>query len=504
MTVRSTYDSGDQSGDRRLRHRSDGSGGSPCVPRRRIFISVAVPDSAGWAAGTRHSVRLFTGKLLNNDSTRSVALTFDIVANTPTSRLSPPSTTSASPVDPEREASAQRTASSAGPTANDLASPTLSSSAGPSQVSSSPALTGSAPASTSTPPVPSTMASRPDPTGSRAASRRRANVQQGIPADPSTRRAAASGKSSGRSLCVAQAPVVTLTSRKTVRGVPVVDLGGSLNLAGAGFCGSIGGSRIAVQIDDGRVARRDSSVNLDRTIWQIIDVADDGTFDTTIRLPNDGQTIPGFADGSHRLRLVTGTLRADDPSRSERTIEFVVATGNHAGVLPEPTSVPQPVDPVIALVGPKDGAVTAARSGSTVRLRVPDLEPGDWVYSYVFEDGSAAPKKSGSWVQLDADRSVAVDDEVLDGAASGLRLTLQARDGTLVGWATVAPASTQSATSESQMTSSEGGTRSVGPTTRSPRPLVVGGGVVLVLIGVASLAQARRRRRWLLRDLNGK
>ena len=285
----------------------------------------------------------------------------------------------------------------------------------------------------------------------------------------------------------------------------MVDLGGSLILTGAGFCGSTGGARIAVQIDDGRVARRASSVSPDRRVWQIIDAAEDGTFAATIRVPDGDQTDPDFADGAHRLRLIAGSLRAGDPSRSVRTIEFVVATGNNAGVLPEPTSVPRPVDPVTALVGPKAGAVTAARSGSTVRVVVPDLEPGDWVYPYVFGAESAAPiMEPGSWMQLDADRSIVLDaDDVVDRAASGLRLSLQARDGTLVGWATVSPATSQPVSSKSEDTVAGAGTTAETEPIRSPRPLVVGGGLVLMLIAIASLVHARHRRRRLLQDLNG-
>ena len=475
-------------------------------------FSVAVPVPDSWVAGSRHSIRLLTGKLLNDDSTRSVALTFDIVAGPRGSRPRASSTASeAVAADSPREASASPTAEAGTAPAKELPRPLASLTAGAAENSASPVLSPSAPPSASKTPETSAAVSTPGastsdaPGAGGASGQRRTLVQQDFPADAPDRRAA-EGESAGPTACVSEEPVVTLTSPKIVRGVPVVDLGGSLILTGAGFCGSAGGARIAVQIDDGLVARRDSSVNPDRSVWQIIDAGADGAFATTIHVPDGSQTDPRFEDGAHRLRLVTGSLRARDPSRSVRTIEFVVATGNNAGVLPEPTSVPQAVDPVIALVGPKAGAVTAARAGSTVRVVVPDLEPGDWVYPYVFGDGSSTPKETGDWMQLDADRAVVLDaDDVIDGAASGLRLSLQARDGTLVGWATVFPATAQPVTSKSADTISDDGvTAEPQPTpTRSPRPLVVGGSLVLMLIGIVSLVHARYRRRRMLRDLNG-
>jgi hypothetical protein len=300
--------------------------------------------------------------------------------------------------------------------------------------------------------------------------------------------------------------VVTLTSKDSVRGVPAADLGGVLELAGSGFCQRRGGgSVIAVQIDDGDVKRLDDTVSTDRTIWQIIRAEDDGTFRAAVRLPDLHETDPDFADGSHRLRLQTGPLSGGDPVRSVRTGEFVVIPGNNAGTLPEPAGTPSPVDPVRALVGERGGAVTAAQRGTTVRIVVPGAEPGDWLFAYTFRR-TATPNSEAhptTWLQVDADRSVTFDPTGFVGAAAtDSRITLQARDGTLVGWSQIAasdvagadPTPTSAALAETPDPQVPAG----------PRSLVVYSALSLLLLGLVALVVARGQRRRALRQLNAR
>ena len=219
-----------------------------------------------------------------------------------------------------------------------------------------------------------------------------------------------------------QKAAAVLSSPTTTRGAPSVEPGGNLWLVGNGFCQpGGGGSRIAVQIDDGSLKRLDQSVHPDRAVWQIVDADADGRFRASIRVPDTDETQPRLTEGMHRLRLVTGKLRSSDAGRSVHTTEFVVGVGNHSGVLPEPTSKPQPVDPALALVGAKGGAVTIDRSGSTVRLVVPGLEQGDWVFPYAFgsKEADRASARPARWVQLDGNRSVALDLADLSGAEIG-------------------------------------------------------------------------------------
>ena len=130
-------------------------------------IAVAVPDGVGWTAGTRHSVRLLTGKLLSDDSTRSVALTFDIVAGPRSSRPSPSIPVSTAAADSESEASALPTTASVAPPAKEH--PTVSSSAAVAEGNASAGIGGSASptsASSAPPPSPATASATQHPTQS--------------------------------------------------------------------------------------------------------------------------------------------------------------------------------------------------------------------------------------------------------------------------------------------------------------------------------------------------
>ena len=227
-------------------------------------------------------------------------------------------------------------------------------------------------------------------------------------------------------------------------------------------------------------------VESDPAIWKIVQADQDGSFVVGLALPGIDDVDPELTLGLHRFRLTTGR----DPGDVVRTVdtgEFVVTEGN-AVVLPEPTKSPVAVDPKIALIGAKSGGVTVSRTGSMVRIVAPDMEPGDWVFPYSFggrQDPGARPL---SWLQLDVDRGVVVDAADLGVEGSqGTRVSLQSRDGTLVGWAPTEDAgSTRPATTPAP----EGE-----PAERSPRPLVVFAGGAMVLVGLTWLVLARRRQR---------
>jgi hypothetical protein len=466
-----------------------------------FVIEVPVPEHADWTAGTRHSVRLLSGRLLNDDATRSVALTFDLVpgAARPSARPTSAGTTAAPTSDPTPSATGKPTVEHKSKAADD---PTA-----PPSASASPRLSASASSSSNEPvrPASTTPAATAESTATLGA-RRNAPLNQGSDPGTGSERAAGSPEKAEQVVTCEPEPAVTLSSQTTVRGVPVADLGGTLTLTGRGFCHPAGGgSLIAVQIDAGRLARLDSTVDNDRTIWQIVEADDDGSFNTTVRVPEAHQTDPDFTDGSHRLRLLTGSLRAGDAIRSVRTGEFVVAPGNNAGVLPEPTSIPQPVKPDIALIGAKAGAVTAAKSGSTVRVVVPDLEPGDWVFPYAYSDRTdGADAQPVAWLQLDADRAVVLDAAaVAVNGATETRVSLQARDGTMVGWAPVVASNTGSATAAQAGAAGEADSDPEPAVhLRSPRPLVVIVGSVLYVVGFATLIGAWRQRRRALHEAN--
>lgn len=471
----------------------------------RFAASVSLPDHAGWGPGSRHSVRLLTGKLQNDDATRSVALVFDLVESKRAARATPSPRSAASP-SPRATSTAEMPTDA--PSSTKAAEPAPSVSAlAPGPEASEP--TSSKPAEVTGGDIVSGTSGSPSPdAGPRSTARAERQVSE---AGPPGRTIESSGQPPrpSTSACTQTEPAVTLTSERTVRGVPVADLGGSLVLVGAGFCSPArGGAEITVQIDDGRVVRRDSSVATDRRIWQVIMARDDGSFVARVQLPVGDDTSPAFVDGPHRLRMLTEPQTAGERVRTVRTTEFVVATGNNAGVLPEPTSAPRPVDPDLALMGSKAGGVTVDENGSAARVVVPDLEPGDWVYPYVYRTGSKKPVPVGSWLQLDANRSVLLDpDDVrVDKTAVGSRVSLQARDGSLVGWVPIgtSPAASEPA-AEVDVDSDVAPKEQPAPDQHEPkrRPLVIGAGVAVGLIGIASLTHARHRRRRLLSELNG-
>ena len=292
-------------------------------------------------------------------------------------------------------------------------------------------------------------------------------------------------------------PQAVVSAEKVIRGVPTVDLGGTLIVTGSGFCHPAGGgSVVGIQIDDGTLLSTRTTVNADPSIWQVAEAGADGTFLVSIRLPEPSDTDPEFADGSHHLRLVTGSLRKGDAVRQVETDEFVVLAGSSAGTLPEPSASPDPPVPRNLVVA-NAGGVTGTRSGATVRVVAPDLEPGDWVFPYAIGSGpEAAPAAAtgASWVQLDANRSAVFEmASVTKGAAAVTKVSLQARDGSVVGWARLS--STQSSQAASPPPQVVGDGSAGAPLeARRPRPLVLIAAGAPFLLGIGLLLDARRRR----------
>lgn len=457
-------------------------------------IDLAIPVGREWTAGSRHSVRLVTGRLLSDDATRSVTLTFDLVS-APSSKTTGP--------DPSRSAST----SASTPPASDvpITSTPPATERNPAELGGSSA-SPSASGPTSKPFTAQSPASNPQlpvspRQGAATAAPRTDRLSAGSP-----NLLGSSERPAVSSPCQ-QKPGVALSSPSSTRGVPSVEPGGRLTLTGTGFCRpGGGGSLIAIQIDGGAFQRLDHKVHTDRKVWQIVDADADGRFAVSIPVPGDDDTQPTFTDGLHRLRLVTGKLRAGDAARSLETTEFVVGAGNHAGVLPEPTSAPSPVEPALALVGANGGAVTMTRSGSAVRLVVPELEPGDWVFPYVFDGDvlKSTRAQPASWAQLDADRSIVMDVGDLAGVGSQTRISLQARDGMLVGWAPMSAVDSETldATQPAEPATDRGHELETADSPHAARPLVLLAGVAALLIGLAWTVGARQRRIRRLQALN--
>ena len=480
--------------------------------RGTFAISIPIPETSAWAAGTHHTVRLLSGDLLSDDATRSIALSFDVVDSVPSSPPSAPPSSLASPVASnsaivpakDRESAKDKEPAKDGEPAKDSEP---AGSPRPTESSSAP----SARTSESSPASVDNNRGTPTPTpgGDQSTQPRTGPVDRSKSLSAEAQRAAESeakqASESDQSGCGVE-PVVTITSDTTIRQLPVVAPGGTLSVSGAGFCDSLGGgATVEIEIDNGKFVRADREAgDSGPAVWQTVAADAEGGFATTLRLPMPGESLPSLTDGLHRLRLSTVPSSAAETTQSVHSGEFVLSSGYHPDVLPEPTSAPKPVKPAVALVGSRAGAVTAIRSGSMMRVVVPNLEPGDWVFPYVFNQAKTNQGKPVSWQQLDTDRSIVVDtDDAIDDARGAMKVSLQARDGTLVGWALVVPASSTSDGPPLASTVYSESTSQPAIAKPEPRPLVVFVGGAVLTVGLLSLVAERRRRRRLIRELNG-
>ena len=229
-----------------------------------------------WPAGSKGSLRLLTGKLLEGDRVRSVEVSFKVVSG-----------------------------------AEPAPSPTR-------------------PTVAPSPTTPATNA----PEASKAPEAEKSAEIRMLPQVETT-----APKVTAAASCSDQT-TLKLTGESTSGGKPAAPLGGNLRLVGTGYCVENGssGSTIAIKIDDGKYSRLDSKVNANRTVWQVIKVGSNGSFDVAVKLPTANQTTPAFTAGSHWLRVLTGSLKDGDKIRTTREGLDFVATGGGSSSSPSATS----------------------------------------------------------------------------------------------------------------------------------------------------------------------
>ncbi len=257
----------------------------------RVPYPTAAISTATWATGETHSLRLLSGSLLSGDVIRTAAAGFTVTDAAPEPTASPSPSSTGSPTTPAPTGSPTTPAPSGSPTT----------------------------------PAPSGSPTTPAPTGSPTTP-----APSGSPTTPAP--------SASPTACVptASTPSVTVA--------PAAELGGTLHVTGAGWCHpSDGGSRIAVKLDEGAYSRLDSTLHANRTIWAIVDASPaDGTFAVDLPLPDGTSTAPSgsspvFTAGPHTLRLLTGSIKAGDTSRTLLSAPFTVAS-----VAPSPSPTPTP------------------------------------------------------------------------------------------------------------------------------------------------------------------
>ena len=220
-----------------------------------------------------------------------------------------------------------------------------------------------------------------------------------------------------------------------------VGLGGTLHVTGTGFCHpgeKRGGSTIAIKIDEGAYSRLTDSLHSNRTIWAIVQAkASDGTFDVQLQLPNgttagaNGST-PAFPTGSHSLRLLTGSLKEGDTSRTLQSSSFVVGSYR-------PNGVPDPVEATEDLTDATRNGVTLSLKSSTLQVTVPGAKEGDWIYLNAYSDGSPRDTWGQTWFTADAQGRVKASVKNLTLPVGASKVSVQSGNegqfGTLLGWA---------------------------------------------------------------------
>lgn len=232
--------------------------------------------------------------------------------------------------------------------------------------------------------------------------------------------------------------VAVATAKATVT---KAGFGGVVHLTGAGWChpgAGEGGSTIGVKIDDGVYSRLDSSVHINRTVWAIVRAdAATGVIDADIAIPTgrstgtDGST-PALTEGSHTLRLLSGSLSDGDTIRTVQTNAFTVGAYR-------PTSEPDPLDYAADLTTLTRAATTVRQSSSKLQVTVPNAAKGDWVYlSTYYRDGSPSFPFGQTWFRAGDGGVVTASLTGVTLDAGRLKLVAQSGNdgqvGTLLGW----------------------------------------------------------------------
>ncbi|MFT4286579.1 hypothetical protein [Nocardioides sp.] len=137
-------------------------------------------------------------------------------------------------------------------------------------------------------------------------------------------------KGTGRPDGAAATAVTDCPTASVALAASSVALGGTLRITGAGWCHPAGGgSVIGVKIDDGAISHLDTAVHANKTIWAIVSADADGTFTADITMPDGtgdapGGSAPALTAGSHSLRLLSGSLKTGDETRTVESADFTV------------------------------------------------------------------------------------------------------------------------------------------------------------------------------------
>ncbi|ROR95562.1 immunoglobulin I-set domain protein [Salana multivorans] len=251
--------------------------------------------------------------------------------------------------------------------------------------------------------------------------------------------------------------------------VPAANVGGTIRLTGEKWCNTVTGkgSYIAIKINDGAFSHKGSGsarvfnaelgeetglcaagiCRTNKTIWYVIEAADDGSFDVQVPLPDRTSSTPAFGEGAYTLRIMTATLAGDpyyggvrEASRTMQTPEFTVVceTCDTSNATPgEPTLAPDPPHATQDLTQATRGGVSVTQEATRWLVTVPAAAPGDWVYANVYDEMSPRFPWGARWFQVDATGRIALPLAGVTLPVGTNRLSVQDRTGALLGWTTV-------------------------------------------------------------------
>ncbi|MEZ2190315.1 hypothetical protein [Corynebacterium sp. CCM 9204] len=221
--------------------------------------------------------------------------------------------------------------------------------------------------------------------------------------------------------------------------------GGTLRISGTGFCHPTdGGSLLSIKIDDGLYKHVPGhTVHDNDTIWAIVP-ADDrtGDFSIDLHLPDGTDSgpygsDPVFTTGAHSIRVLTGTLKEGDrtrsiPRRGSNDTEFVV--GEY-----RPSGVPDPLHYTETLTDTVRNGVSATESNQQVTVTIPGAKPGDWLFASAYiEDSSRRLPWADNWYTVNDQGQISLPLKDADIPEGRLKLVLQSGNqghtGELVGW----------------------------------------------------------------------
>ncbi|MGO2633639.1 MAG: hypothetical protein ACTH9H_07775 [Galactobacter sp.] len=222
---------------------------------------------------------------------------------------------------------------------------------------------------------------------------------------------------------------------------PIFGFGEELTLTGSGWCASkpeLGGSVLGVKIDEGTISHQPGEgpqANL--TTWDLVKVnSADGSFSQKIKLPNGkaagkGSSTPALKNGVHSLRLLTGSTKAGDVTRTQKISPFTVGAYR-------PNGRTDLLEAKTQLTPKNKGGLKASinKTKKTITVSSSKLKHQDWVFLSAYtKDGSVRYLFNDTWFRASAKGSVTGKYDSRYLPEGTFKIVAQRPDNSVIGWA---------------------------------------------------------------------